>query len=75
MSTHFPSGKGLAVNRKWCVLNAADKTLAAPADEVKRMLSGKNNPAYTPFLDMGDHVVIRCENDYRVNLCRLKIRI
>jgi large subunit ribosomal protein L13 len=28
------------------------------ATEVARMLSGKNNPAYTPFLDMGDHVVV-----------------
>jgi large subunit ribosomal protein L13 len=58
MSTYFPSGKGLAENRKWFVVDATGKTVGRLATEVARMLSGKNNPAYTPFLDMGDHVVI-----------------
>lgn len=58
MSTYFPSGKGLAENRKWYVVDAAGKTVGRLATEVARMLSGKNNPAYTPFLDMGDHVVV-----------------
>ncbi len=58
MSTYFPSGKGLADNRKWFVVDAAGKTVGRLATEVARMLTGKNNPAYTPFLDMGDHVVI-----------------
>ncbi len=58
MSTHFPSGKGLAENRKWFVVDAAGKTVGRLATEVARILSGKNNPAWTPFLDMGDHVVI-----------------
>jgi large subunit ribosomal protein L13 len=25
---------------------------------VARVLSGKNNPKYTPFMDMGDHVIV-----------------
>ncbi len=58
MSTYFPSGKGLAENRKWFVVDAAGKTVGRLATEVARMLSGKNNPAWTPFMDMGDHVVI-----------------
>lgn len=58
MSTYFPSGKGLAENRKWFIVDARDKTVGRLATEVARMLTGKNNPAYTPFLDMGDHVVI-----------------
>lgn len=58
MSTYFPSGKGLAENRKWYVVDAAGKTVGRLATEVARMLSGKNNPAYTPFMDMGDHVVV-----------------
>lgn len=58
MSTYFPSGKGLAENRKWFVVDAKGKTVGRLATEVARMLSGKNNPAYTPFLDMGDHVVV-----------------
>jgi large subunit ribosomal protein L13 len=28
------------------------------ATEVARIISGKNNPAWTPFLDMGDHCVV-----------------
>ncbi len=58
MSTYFPSGKGLAENRKWFVVDAQGKTVGRLATEVARMLSGKNNPAWTPFMDMGDHVIV-----------------
>jgi large subunit ribosomal protein L13 len=58
MSTYFPSGKGLAENRKWFVVDANGKTVGRLATEVARILSGKNNPAWTPFMDMGDHVVV-----------------
>ena len=58
MSTYFPSGKGLAENRKWFVVDAQGKTVGRLATEIARVLTGKNNPAYTPFLDMGDHVVV-----------------
>jgi large subunit ribosomal protein L13 len=58
MSTYFPSGKGLAENRKWFVVDAAGKTVGRLATEVARILSGKNNPQYTPFMDLGDHVVV-----------------
>jgi len=58
MSTYFPSGKGLAENRKWLVVDAEGKTVGRLATEVARILSGKNNPAWTPFLDMGDHCVV-----------------
>ncbi|MCA1589460.1 MAG: 50S ribosomal protein L13 [Acidobacteria bacterium] len=58
MSTYFPSAKGLAENRKWLVVDAKGMTVGRLATEVARMLSGKNNPAWTPFMDMGDHVVV-----------------
>jgi large subunit ribosomal protein L13 len=58
MSTYFPSGKGLAESRKWFVVDASGKTVGRLATEVARMISGKNNPAWTPFMDMGDHVVV-----------------
>jgi large subunit ribosomal protein L13 len=58
MSTYFPSGKGLAENRKWFVVDAEGKTVGRLATEVARIISGKNNPAWTPFLDMGDHCVV-----------------
>ena len=58
MSTYFPSGKGLADGRKWFVVDAKGKTVGRLATEVARIISGKNNPAWTPFLDMGDHVIV-----------------
>ncbi len=58
MTTYFPSGKGLAENRKWFVVDANGKTVGRLATEIARILSGKNNPNWTPFLDMGDHVVV-----------------
>ena len=58
MSTYFPSGKDLAKDRKWFVVDAKGKTVGRLATEVARILTGKNNPAWTPFLDMGDHCVV-----------------
>ena len=58
MSTYFPSGKGLADGRKWFVVDASGKRVGRLATEVARIISGKNNPAWTPFMDMGDHVVV-----------------
>ena len=58
MSTYFPSGKGLAGNRKWYVVDAAGQTVGRLATEVASLLSGKRNPQWTPFMDMGDHVIV-----------------
>ncbi len=58
MSTYFPSGKDLASERKWFVVDAKGMTVGRLATEVARILSGKNNPAWTPFMDMGDHCVV-----------------
>jgi len=58
MTTYFPSGKGLADRRKWFVVDASGKTVGRLATEIARILSGKNNPDWTPFMDMGDHVVV-----------------
>jgi large subunit ribosomal protein L13 len=58
MSTYFPSGEGLAQGRKWYVVDAAGKTVGHLASEVAAVLTGKRNPKWTPFLDMGDHVIV-----------------
>src|SRR5438034_2888004 len=58
MSTYFPSGAGLAQNRKWFVVDAAGKTVGQLASEVAQILTGKRNPQWTPFMDMGDHVIV-----------------
>jgi len=58
MSTYFPSGKDLAGKRKWFVVDAAGQTVGHLASEVACILTGKRNPAWTPFMDMGDHVIV-----------------
>ena len=58
MSTYFPSGTGLAENRKWYVVDAAGQTVGRLATEVASVLTGKRNPKWTPFMDMGDHVIV-----------------
>lgn len=58
MSTHFPSGLGLAEKRKWYIVDAAGQPVGRLATEIARVLTGKNNPQWTPFLDMGDHVIV-----------------
>ena len=58
MSTYFPSGKDLAGKRKWLLVDAAGQTVGHLASEVASILTGKRNPAWTPFIDMGDHVIV-----------------
>ena len=46
------------IERKWYVVDAADKTLGRLAAEVAKVLRGKHNPTFTPHMDTGDHVII-----------------
>ena len=55
-STYFPSSHD--ITRKWFVVDASGKTLGRLATEAASRLAGKLNPKYTPFIDMGDHVII-----------------
>jgi large subunit ribosomal protein L13 len=64
MATYFP-GEG-EIARKWFVVDADGQTLGRLAAQVARVLSGKNNPRYTPFLDTGDHVVVINASKIRV---------
>jgi large subunit ribosomal protein L13 len=68
MSTYVPSAKTL--ERKWFVVDANGQTLGRLATQAARVLAGKNNPIYTPYIDTGDHlVVINCE---KIKLTGLK---
>ena len=58
MSTYFPSGKGLEQHRQWFVVDGNGKTVGRLASEVAHILMGKHKPSYTPFLDIGDHVIV-----------------
>ena len=56
MSTYFPKEGEIA--RKWYVVDASGQTLGRLASRVARILMGKENPKYTPFIDTGDHVIV-----------------
>lgn len=68
MSTYFPSSHD--ISRKWFVVDASGKTLGRLATEAARVLSGKNSPKYTPFMDMGDHLIVI--NAEKIRLTGLK---
>ena len=56
--------------RNWLVVDANGQTLGRLASQVARVLMGKENPKYTPFLDTGDHVIVI--NAAKVKLTGLK---
>jgi large subunit ribosomal protein L13 len=56
MGTQFPSGND--IKRDWYVLDAQNAVLGRLASKAAGLLMGKHKPLYTPFLDLGDHVVV-----------------
>lgn len=46
------------VDRKWYIVDAADKTLGSVAVQVATILRGKHRPDYTPHCDCGDCVIV-----------------
>mgnify|MGYP000673298096 FL=1 len=56
MST-FMANKG-NIERKWYVLDAANKPLGKTAATAATLLRGKHKPTFTPNADCGDHVII-----------------
>lgn len=52
------SAKAPDVERKWYVIDAADKVLGQVAVEAARLLRGKHKPIFTPHVDTGDHVIV-----------------
>ena len=47
-----------SVETKWYVVGANGQTLGRMASQVASILRGKNKPEFTPFTDIGDHVII-----------------
>ncbi len=56
MRTYVP--KPEEVERRWWLVDAAGLTLGRLCSEVAFRLMGKHKTAYTPFLDVGDHVIV-----------------
>jgi len=56
MKTVIPSG--VNIPRQWHVIDAENAVLGRLASKAANMLMGKHKPIYTPYIDMGDHIVI-----------------
>ncbi len=56
MRTYFP--KQGDIEPRWFIIDAENKILGRLSTEIARIITGKNKPTYTPFLDTGDHVII-----------------
>ena len=52
------SPKMAEIERKWYIVDAANKPLGRVATEAAKLLKGKHKPTYTPNIDTGDHVII-----------------
>jgi large subunit ribosomal protein L13 len=68
MSTFVPSANAIA--RKWYVVDANGKTLGRLATVAASYLAGKRSPQYTPYIDVGDHIVVI--NAEKIRLTGLK---
>jgi large subunit ribosomal protein L13 len=56
MRTYFP--KQGDIEPRWFIVDAENKVLGRLSTEIATIISGKNKPTYTPFLDTGDHVIV-----------------
>ena len=46
------------IRKNWHVIDAEGQVLGRLATRAARLLTGKDKPIYTPFLDTGDYVII-----------------
>ena len=50
--------KPAEIERKWYIIDAANKPLGRVAAQAAAILRGKHLPTFTPNVDCGDHVII-----------------
>ena len=56
MSTYFANAN--TIERKWYVIDAANKPLGRTAVAAANILRGKHRPEFTPHVDCGENVII-----------------
>ena len=65
-STYMPSATVALADTQWHIIDAGGQVLGRIATVAARLLQGKHKATYTPFIDMGDHVVV-------VNAAKVKL--
>ena len=56
MSTFMANAQN--IERKWYIVDAADKPLGRTAATIATLLRGKHKPEFTPHVDCGDFVIV-----------------
>ncbi len=56
MSTFMANAQN--IDRKWYIIDAADKPLGRVASQAAVLLRGKHKTVFTPHFDCGDHVIV-----------------
>jgi len=46
------------IEKKWYIIDAANKPLGRVSTEVARLLRGKHKPTFSAHIDCGDHVIV-----------------
>ncbi len=64
-----------AVERKWYVVDATDKTLGRLATRIATVLMGKHKPTYTTHIDTGDFVVVTNAHRFRLTGTKVQTRV
>ena len=62
-------------DRKWYLVDARDEVLGRLATRISILLSGKNNPQYTPHVDTGSFVIVINAKDVRLTGRKLEQKI
>ena len=55
------------VERKWLILDAEEKVLGKLAVKAAFILQGKHKPQYTPYIDVGDFIIVTNAKKIRVS--------
>ncbi|MEK7279275.1 MAG: 50S ribosomal protein L13, partial [Nitrospirota bacterium] len=63
------------ITRKWYLVDASEMILGRLASEVASILRGKHKPQFTPYLDLGDHVVVVNAGKIRLTGNKLKEKV
>ncbi len=66
MSTFMASAATAIAGSRWHVIDADGQVLGRIATAAARLLQGKHKATYTPFLDVGDYIVV-------VNAAKVKL--
>src|SRR5260370_34822241 len=78
MRTYVARGREaeqLKQGNNWFVVDASDQVLGRLATRGARVLIGKDKPAFTPYLDSGDHVVVINADTIRLRGTKLRQKV